>query len=83
MNCKKWRMTARMVSLVGILLFIGGYFSRTAPLWITGAAVMAVSLVLFAVKSRCPACGRYLPGSLPLSIVSCPYCGADLGQQQD
>ena len=83
MSCKKWRWLSSCMETGGAALFLIVFLVQRG--WnivsIVCAVLMLAGIVLYAVKSRCPACGRYLSGRTPLSAACCPYCGAALDKE--
>ena len=81
MSFRTWRWISLALALAGGLLLLAAFFTEnfwTNPLTCAGVVMMLASVVLDAVKVRCPACGRHLGDHSPITAARCPYCDAPL-----
>lgn len=85
MGCKKWRLIASCVEVIGAVILLVAFFIQRnwSAVSMFGLVLMLAGLVIHAVKFRCPACGRHISDRVPLSVTHCPFCGEELEQQKD
>ena len=84
MSCKKWRLAANSIEVIGALLLLIPFFVLRGwnAVSILGLVLMLLGVGLHAVKFRCPACGRHISDRVPLSITHCPFCGVVLEDKE-
>ena len=70
-----FRTVCRIAGVLSCVAVLIGLNLHSAVLVLTSAAVLALDLILIALKNRCPFCKRALRIAPIQYEEFCPYCG--------